>query len=64
MSSPKPKQFGNKRDYIAKHLREESDGLYRLRMIPHKNKKPPKKLRPHDVAGLSEEELEEINGRD
>jgi hypothetical protein len=33
-------------------------------MIPHKNKKPPKKLRPHDVAGLSEEELEDINGRD
>ena len=60
MSSPKPKQFGNKRDYIAKQLRE--DGLYRLKIVPHKNKKPPKKLRPHDVVGLSDEELDDING--
>lgn len=59
MSSRKQKQYGNKRDYIAKELRENR--FYQLKVISPKTNKPPKKLRVTDVVGRSPDELEDIN---
>ncbi len=60
MSSQTSKRY-SKRNYVAKAMLEDGDSLYRLRVLPHKNKVKPKKLRPQDVQAMTEEELDNIN---
>jgi len=48
------------RNDIARHLNEERDGLYRLRVEELKTKRPRKRLRPTDLQNLSPEEMDEL----
>jgi hypothetical protein len=38
-----------RKNLIAKHLQEERNGLYKLRVIPPKEKYTRKKLKPKDI---------------
>lgn len=48
-----------KRNPVAKELNEDRDGEFRLRIVEPKRRSH-KKLKPHVISGMDEEDLEDL----